>query len=383
MSVLAGYQYWVSGYADGYGDAVFFKKPRSLAVGSDADLYVADVGNYYIRKVRLTTKEVTTYAGTCTSSGATDGVATSALFQRINLVYERDSMSASDQHVRKIYGSNLSSTTSIDSSTSSRLSSSSSTKSSSAEGNPIFLSDGSRILQMSDDGELTLYAGSGDDMNDVDGVLLDARFNSISSLAMSSSGDLFACDYYKVSKISGNTVSTLYTDPSPLSFHGIAVDSIGNVYVTDYYNGKITKITSKGVSSTFSTSLSNPSGIVTDSSDNIYVTDNNRVMKFTSGGAMTVLAGSTSSGLVDGTGTSARFYHPDALAIGSDGDLYVADKANYCIRRLNLITKEVTTSVASGPFEVIWGMAAAADNVLYVRDRYSASVQRVLKVYTA
>lgn len=98
------------------------------------------------------------------------------------------------------------------------------------------------------------------------------------------------------------------------------------MYVTEFNNGIITKITSNGVS-TFSSSLSIPAGIAIDSSDNIYVSDNHRVVSFTFNGTMSVLAGYRYwvSGYADGYGNAVLFKNPRSLAVGSDGHLYVAD----------------------------------------------------------
>ncbi|KAE9126452.1 hypothetical protein PF010_g5255 [Phytophthora fragariae] len=134
-------------------------------------------------------------------------------------------------------------------------------------------------------------------------------------------------------------------------------------------------------------------GIAIDSSDTIYVTDENRVLKFTLAGSMAVVAGSKSSGFVDAVGETARFSSPWALAFGSDGDLYVSDTYNDCIRKVSLSTGEVTLyagvaqqpGTADGPatsatFGTTMAIAAAPDNVLYVADGMGKHLRKIYTV---
>ncbi|KAE9290934.1 hypothetical protein PF008_g25455 [Phytophthora fragariae] len=135
-------------------------------------------------------------------------------------------------------------------------------------------------------------------------------------------------------------------------------------------------------------------GIAIDSSDNIYITDQHRVLKFTLTGEMSVVAGGT-QGSLNGVGESARFSTPWALTIGSDGDLYVADSDNNCIRKINVTTAEVTTYAgicgtsgatdglaANATFEMPLAIAAAPDNVFYVMDGPGRQGLRLRKIYT-
>ena len=78
-----------------------------------------------------------------------------------------------------------------------------------------------------------------------------------------------------------------------------------------------------------------PFGIAVDSVNNVYVGDyNNQVIrKITPTGVVTTLAGvAGSSGIADGMGTAARFINPAGIAIASSGTLYVADSYNHEIR---------------------------------------------------
>jgi uncharacterized repeat protein (TIGR01451 family) len=131
---------------------------------------------------------------------------------------------------------------------------------------------------------------------------------------------------------------------------GIAVDNAGNVYVTNSDYDAVRKITPAGVVKTLagtpgvsgsadgtgSTARSNgPYGIAVDSVNNVYVGDyNNQVIrKITPTGVVTTLAGVAGSyGIADGMGTAARFINPAGIAIASSGTLYVADSYNHEIR---------------------------------------------------
>ena len=88
-----------------------------------------------------------------------------------------------------------------------------------------------------------------------------------------------------------------------------------------------------------------PAGITRDASGTLYVTDNLTIRRITADGTVTTLAGSANQfGLTDGTGAAARFYGPFGIAIGPDGDLYVADTVS--VRRVT--SAGVVTTYAGG-----------------------------------
>ena len=129
----------------------------------------------------------------------------------------------------------------------------------------------------------------------------------------------------------------------------IAVDSATNLYVADYFNHTIRKITSAAVVTTLAGSVGSygfadaagasarffgPLGVA-GGGTNVYVADtgNGTIRRITSAGVVSTLAGSASTGSADGTGGNARFYWPAGVALDSAANLYVADTENGTIRK--------------------------------------------------
>ena len=166
--------------------------------------------------------------------------------------------------------------------------------------------------------------------------------------------------------------------------HGVAVDSVGNVYVADYNNDRIRKITIKTVNSQevadvdnlagsgtggfangrgAAAQFNNPTGVAVDSGGNIYVADstNHRIRKITiktvnsqEVADVDTLAGSGAEGFANGRGASAQFNNPRGVAVDSDDNIYVADSGNHRIRKITIKTEnsqevvEVSTLAGSG-----------------------------------
>src|ERR1035437_6967265 len=149
--------------------------------------------------------------------------------------------------------------------------------------------------------------------------------------------------------------------------YGAAVDSAGNVYVADYGNSTIRKVTPGGMVTTLAGLATSPGsadgtgsaarfygpmGVAVDSAGNVYVVDtsNSTIRKLTPGGVVTTLAGLAGNrGSADGTGSDARFYCPWGVAVDSAGNVYVADSLNHTIRQATPSGVVTTLAGAAGP----------------------------------
>jgi subtilisin-like proprotein convertase family protein/streptogramin lyase len=165
---------------------------------------------------------------------------------------------------------------------------------------------------------------------------------------------------------------------SPLA---AAQDSSGNWFIADSENHTIRKITPDGIVSTFAGTAGSsgstdgtgvvarfnyPSGIAIDSQDRIYVSDhfNHTIRLITAGGVVSTFAGSAGlDGSANGTGTVARFYGPEDIAVADDDSLYVADYGNKTVRK---ITPAALVSTISTVTNEVGGITVDADNNLFV-----------------
>jgi sugar lactone lactonase YvrE len=158
---------------------------------------------------------------------------------------------------------------------------------------------------------------------------------------------------------------------------GVAVDPQGNVYVADTFNFRIRKVAPDGTTSTLAgngdagyvdgtggpagtTEFLAPFGVAVDTLGAVYVADtgSNRIRKIATDGTTSTLAGNGDAGSVDGTGGptgAATFHFPYDLGVDPQGYVYIGDSANHRIRK---IAPDGTTSTIAGV-----GFAGFSDGV--------------------
>lgn len=264
-----------------------------------------------------------------------------------------------------------------------------------ANGN-VYVADtgNSLIRKVTASGTVTYFAGTAGVAGSVDGAGSSARFNSPQGIALDSSGKSYVADTgnstIRLITSAGTTTTLAGTAGMSGSADGtgavarfsspqaIAVASDGTAYVADTGNSVIRKVTSAGVVSTFAGSagasgfadgtgtsalFKSPQGIAVGSDGNIYVADtgNNIIRKVTPAGVVSSLAGTTdNSGSQDGTGTSARFSGPTGIAVVNSGNIYVADTNNSTIRLVTPAGVVTTVAGSAGNRGSTNGVAASA-----------------------
>lgn len=268
------------------------------------------------------------------------------------------------------------------------------------------------IRKVTPAGVVTTFAGSGV-AGSADGSGTAASFNYPNAVAVDGSGNVYVADSGNnmirkispagaVTTLAGSTAqgsadgtgsSARFWGPS-----GLTVDASGNVYVSDGTNNMIRKITPAGVVTTVAGSTSSghadgtgtsatfsfPRGIVMDASGNLLVADswNTTVRKISPAGVVTTLAGSTTAGSADGTGTAASFTGPHGLALDASGNVYVADSDT--IRKITPLGEVTTLSgstspsasgtdgpVASATYHYLQGITIDSNGVLYAVESYA------------
>jgi sugar lactone lactonase YvrE len=285
------------GSADGTGWAARFDAPGAVRLDSSGNAYVADSSNATIRRI-TPAGVVTTFAGSARVTGTADGAGSAARFNEPGGV-------ATD-----------------------------------SAGN-VYVADSGNytIRKITPAGMVTTLAGTGGAQGSVDGAGSAARFY----------------------------------DPENLT-----VDSVGNIYVADGAGDTIRKVTPAGVVTTLAGSanqagstnatgtaarFNDPTGIALDSVGNLYIADNgnNTVRKLTPAGVVTTLAGTAGrSGSTDGTATSARFYQPAGIGVDSAGNVWVADYGNGTVREISVAGVVTTAAGLAGTFENVNGLPLAA-----------------------
>lgn len=187
---------------------------------------------------------------------------------------------------------------------------------------------------------------------------------------------------------------------------GVAVDAAGNVYVADYGNNQIRKITPAGIVTTLAgtgnqgsingpgnlATFNGPTSVTVDAQGNVYVADdnNNQIRKISAAdGTVSTLAGSDSTGLKNGLDTGAYFFSPSGVAADAQGNVYVADAGNNVIRmvtpagKTTTIAGNINPGNANGPaltaatFNNPSGLALDASGNLYVADMLNNLIRKI------
>ena len=240
-------------------------------------------------------------------------------------------------------------------------------------------------------------------------VLIILLSNSFSSI-YSQSGNP---EEYSFETISGSVDGFLDGDVKQALFptpEGITVDSKGNIFITEYWTTVVRKISYDGKVSVLAGKANEPGnlngtggearfnkshGLVVVGDSVIYVCDmvSHTIRKVTYSGVVTTFAGVMGEvGVNDGFRTNARFNKPEAIAVNSKGELFVADSYNFTIRKIAL-NGEVTTfagiagkeGYADGEgtkslFNKPLGIAIDGNDNIYIADTFGGRIRKGLKI---
>jgi len=257
-----------------------------------------------------------------------------------------------------------------------------------AAGN-IYASYNNQIVKVTPDGVKSVFAGK-DITGYADGTGTEAMFNNCGGLAIDAAGNLYVADATnnRIRKITpAGVVTTLAGNGAYTSVNGVgsaasfaapydlAIDSFGNLYVSESGSYMIRRISADGIVSTLAGStiagtangtgaeagLNNNASLAIDRAGNIYFSDiaQNTIRKITPVGVVTTFAGNGTAGFQDGSATTASFSNPQGLAIDQAGNIYVADYNNHSIRKITE-AGAVTTLAGNGTPGEVNGIGSAA-----------------------
>ena len=321
----------VRGYSGDGAPAVDARlwSPSSVAVDAAGNVFIADRDNYRIRKVDA--------AGTISTVAGTGEFGVSG-----------DGGSAVQARLSRLSG------VAVD-----------------GAGN-VFIADRDnyRIRKVDSAGVITTVAGTGVRGYSGDGgPAVDARLWSPSSVAVDGAGNLFFADSGndRIRKVGaagtittvagtgefgdgGSAVNARLHRPS-----GVAVDGAGNVFIADSFNDRIRKVDATGTISTVAGTgrrgfggdggpavqarLRHPNDVAVDGAGNLYISDsgNHSIRKVDSAGVITTVAGTGRRGFGGdgGPAVQAQLRAPAGLAVDGAGNLFIADRDNNRIRKVD------------------------------------------------
>ena len=341
VSIFAG-----NGLSSGTGDGgpavgASLLYPSGLAFDSQGNLYIADTNNSNVRKVD-NKGIITTVAGDSGTGGFSGdgGLATQALLANPTAI-------AFDSH-----------------------------------GNLYIADTGNqRVRMVNTSGIISTIAGTGAMAYSGDnGPAAQAALSLPAGLALDALDNLYIADQnnWRIRKISKGVITTVAGsgwgyggDNGPAiqaklkATSGVAVDSLGNVYVADSGNQRIRRIDANGVITTIAgtgmagfggdggaatlAQFSSPNALALDSTGAVLVADvdNNRIRRVVPGGLVTTIAGTITSIGDSGASTQARLVSTRAVALDAAANLFIADSGMNRIRKVTT-AGTITTLAGNG-----------------------------------
>lgn len=304
--------------------------PEGVAVDSAGNIFIADTNNARIRKV-TPAGVITTVAGNGTAGSSGDGgpAGSAELFAPDGVTVD-------------------------------------------GAGNLFIADSPSRVRKITPAGVISTVAGNGTPGFGGDGgPATSSEIYGPMGLAVDGAGNLFIADINNdrirkvtaagtISTVAGNGSVGFSGDGGPATSaelnapFGVAVDTAGNLYIADTGNYRIRKVTPAGTISTIagtgvpgfsgdggralSAKLYLVFGLAVDAAGNVLIADNGRIRKVTPAGIISTVAGNGVSGFGGdgGPATSAELYQPYDVAVDSAGNLFIADSANFRIRKVTV-----------------------------------------------
>ncbi len=294
----------------------------------------------------------------------------------------------------------------------------------------VFIADSAnhRLRRVDATGLITTVAGTGEAGYDSDNEpATSARINYPEGVAVDPAGNLYIADAGnnrirrvdatgRITTIAGTGEFGYDGDDKPAtaarlySPSGVTVDAAGNAYIADIGNHRIRRVDATGRIETAAGTgdasydgddkpatlarLNNPAGVAVDALGNIYIADanNDRVRRVDATGLITTVAGTGKLGYDgdDKPAASARVFYPEGVAVDAAGNLYIADRGNERIRRVDA-TGRITTIAGTGvrgydgddkpatsaQLNDPLGVAVDASGNVYVADTFNNRIRRV------
>ncbi|MFG2717895.1 RICIN domain-containing protein [Streptomyces sp. NPDC048416] len=300
----------------------------------------------------------------------------------------------------------------------------------------LYFSDfySNRVRRITTDGRISTVAGTGQAAFKGDGgPAAAAQLNYPREVAVDSTGTLYIADTnnHRIRKVTADgTISTVagtgtagFTgDGGPATDArlnlpvGLAVNSAGDMYISEYYNNRVRKVAADGTISTVagtgqaafkgdggpaaSAQLRNPHGLAVDHAGSLYVADyaNHRIRKIDPDGGITTVAGTGTAGFSgdDGPAVSAKLNGPVGVAVDSTGTLYISDYSNHRVRRVaqdGTISTVAGTGVAgfggddgppaSAQLNYPFGLAVDCIDSLFIADHMNHRIRKIASSKTA